>query len=147
MKKKKLNNHARQVGELENIVDLYGRRCKELEALLAIKDQRIQQLEKMLSPTVINNPVPGTPISVPTVWQIPGCQHEYPQDWNSTVPPSCRKCGMPAQTYQPYWVYSNTPNFQCNQQQPRNVGSAGEHHSFFTANQLTPLDITMTSRA
>ena len=115
---KKIDHHARQIGELENIVDLYGRRCKELEAIVALKDQRIQQLEKMLGQqnVVINNPTPGTPISIPTVWQVPGCQHEYPADWNSTVPPSCRKCGMPAQVYQPYWVYSNTPNFQCNQQ-------------------------------
>jgi len=37
------------------------------------------------------------PINVPSVWTVDPCTdgglHDYPFPWNSTSPPSCKKCG------------------------------------------------------
>jgi len=46
-------------------------------------------------------------ITIPHIWTSPGtlpytlpvitCQHEYPEGgWGSTLPPCCKKCGVPA---------------------------------------------------
>lgn len=104
------DRHAEEIKQLEHIVDLYNRRVADLEALVALKDKRILELQAhVIYPTLPPAVSPMIPQTVPFMqpFQQPiivTCQHEYPENWGGTCPPSCKKCGQPAQFIGPQWV-------------------------------------------
>lgn len=86
------------VAEQKKLLDLKDKRIAELERLLQIKEQ-----------SVITN----VPNMCPSQWIPNPCQHEYPEPWNGTCPPSCKKCGqpasIPASIFVPYFTISQNP--------------------------------------
>ena len=37
------------------------------------------------------------PVRIVSQWE--SCQHDYPNPWGATVPPTCKKCGKQASSY------------------------------------------------
>ena len=98
------------------LVSILREQIQELRALIALKDQRIQELEKR--PAFPWTPEVNSPVTIPYIQPAPypwpninpmnpiiiTCQHEYPNPWLGTVPPSCLKCGQQAQSAGPIFV-------------------------------------------
>lgn len=84
-------------------------KLKKSDLLKMILDlqERIRVLE---SRPYVSFPPPIKPdetIIIPSIWPLTtqhyGCvdgqPHDYPTPWHGVVPPSCRKCGKPGETY------------------------------------------------
>lgn len=85
---------------MENKSDLL-KKIEQLENLVAQQKTFIDQLiaEKQL------NLFPVAEGDCPM-----GGWHEYPNPWNGTVPPFCKKCGQQAPDFGPTWTTSYTFN-------------------------------------
>jgi hypothetical protein len=86
-------------------VELLKLQIEALEKLVKIKQDTVAELERQLTLRPLFQPLPQ--ISIPSVWQVDPCQHEYPETWGGTVPPSCKKCGK---SMTPYYTVTCSNN-------------------------------------
>jgi hypothetical protein len=71
---------------MKSETDILKEQVDILKKLVETQELLIQEMRK-------NTPY----VSIPSVWTVDPCQHEYPNPWMGTVPPSCRKCGKQAE--------------------------------------------------
>lgn len=81
---------------------------EQIELLKKIVDTQ-DKLIKELQIRTINPFLPHTPvISIPSMWPVETCQHEYPFPWCGITPPPCKKCGL--QQLTPSYIITSTTN-------------------------------------
>ena len=77
------------------------------------QDEQITILKKLVEAqetliAELRKQIPTQTVSIPSIWPLhpqyappwqQSCQHEYPNPWMATVPPTCKKCGISAPSY------------------------------------------------